>query len=85
MNKRQLGKHGMEASTVAFGAWAIGGWLWGGTDAEASVDAVRASLDAGVDFIDTAAVYGFGLSEEIVGKAIQGRPRDQVILATKCG
>ncbi len=85
MKKTQLGKHGMEASAVAFGAWAIGGWLWGGTDAETSVDAVRASLDAGVDFIDTAAVYGFGLSEEIVGKAIQGRPRDKILLATKCG
>lgn len=85
MKKRQLGQHGMQASTVAFGAWAIGGWLWGGTDAKASVEAVKASLNAGVDFIDTAAVYGFGLSEEIVGKAIQGRPRDEIVLASKCG
>ncbi len=75
----------MPASVVAFGAWAIGGWKWGGADADASVKAVRASLDAGVDLIDTAAVYGFGLSEEIVGKAIEGRPRDEIILATKCG
>lgn len=85
MKKRALGKHGMPASVVAFGAWAIGGWKWGGADAEASVKAVRASLDAGVDLIDTAAVYGFGLSEEIVGKAIEGRARDDIILATKCG
>ena len=65
----------MQASVVAFGAWAIGGWKWGGADADASVKAVQASLDAGVDLIDTAAVYGFGLSEEIVGKAIEGRDR----------
>ena len=75
----------MQASVVAFGAWAIGGWKWGGSDAEASVTAVRASLDAGVDFIDTAAVYGFGLSEEIVGKAIEGRSREDIVVATKCG
>ena len=75
----------MPASVVAFGAWAIGGWKWGGADADASVKAVQASLDAGVDLIDTAAVYGFGLSEEIVGKAIQGRTREDIILATKCG
>jgi len=85
MKKRDLGKSGISASVVAFGAWAIGGWKWGGSDANASVAAVQASLDAGVDFIDTAAVYGFGFSEEIVGKAIQGRPRDEIILATKCG
>lgn len=85
MKKHSLGEHGMPASVIAFGAWAIGGWKWGGADAEASIAAVRASLDAGVDFIDTAAVYGFGLSEEIVGKAIAGRNRDEIILATKCG
>lgn len=85
MKKRLLGSHGMQASVVAFGAWAIGGWKWGGSDADASVAAVRASLDAGVDFIDTAAVYGFGFSEEIVGKAIEGRARGEIILATKCG
>ena len=85
MKKRTLGKNGMQASVVAFGAWAIGGWKWGGSDAQASVAAVQASLDAGVDFIDTAAVYGFGLSEEIVGKAIQGRSREDIVVATKCG
>jgi len=85
MKKRLLGKQGMQASVVAFGAWAIGGWKWGGSDAQASVAAVQASLDAGVDFIDTAAVYGFGLSEEIVGKAIQGRSREDIVVATKCG
>ncbi|MFK8083430.1 MAG: aldo/keto reductase [Granulosicoccus sp.] len=85
MKKRSLGENGMPASVVAFGAWAIGGWKWGGTDATASVKAVQASLDAGVDLIDTAAVYGFGLSEEIVGEAIKGRRREDIVLATKCG
>jgi len=85
MRKRSLGEHGMQASVVAFGAWAIGGWKWGGTDASVSVKAVQASLDAGVDLIDTAAVYGFGLSEQIVGEAIKGRRREDVVLATKCG
>lgn len=85
MKKRLLGKNGIEASVVAFGAWAIGGWKWGGNDARASVEAVRSALDAGVNLIDTAAVYGFGLSENIVGEAIAGRPRDEIILATKCG
>lgn len=85
MKSRALGKHGPKASVVAFGAWAIGGWRWGGADAEASVRAVQASLDAGVNLIDTAAVYGFGLSEQIVGKAIEGRSRDDIIIATKCG
>jgi len=85
MQKRALGKQGMPASVVAFGAWAIGGWKWGGTDAQTSITAVQSALDAGIDFIDTAAVYGFGLSEKIVGEAIKGRNRDDIIVATKCG
>ncbi len=85
MKSRSLGKHGMQASVVAFGAWAIGGWRWGGADAQSSVEAVQASLDAGVNLIDTAAVYGFGLSEQIVGEAIKGRKREEIVLATKCG
>lgn len=85
MKKRTLGKHGMNASVVAFGAWAIGGWKWGGTDAKASAQAVQSALDAGVDLIDTAAVYGFGLSEQIVGDAIKDRKREDIVLATKCG
>ncbi len=85
MLKRSIGTSGIESSAVAFGAWAIGGWKWGGSDAEASVAAIRASLDSGVNLIDTAPVYGFGLSEELVGKAIAGRPREDIIVATKCG
>ena len=85
MKQRLLGANGMRASVVAFGAWAIGGWKWGGADAQTSIQAVKASLDAGVTLIDTAAVYGFGLSEKIVGEAIKGRSRTDITLATKCG
>ena len=81
---RPLGQSGITASAIAHGAWAIGGWMWGGTDEERSVRSIQASIDAGVNFIDTAPAYGLGLSERIVGQAIQGR-RDKVILATKCG
>ena len=84
MRHRLLGQSGIEASVIGLGAWAIGGWLWGGTDEEDAVRAIHASLDAGIDLIDTAPAYGLGRSEEIVGKAIAGR-RDQVVLATKCG
>ncbi len=69
---------------VGFGAWAIGGWLWGGSDAKEAVRAIQAAVDAGVTLIDTAPAYGLGLSEELVGEAIVGR-RDKVVLATKCG
>jgi len=65
--------------------WAIGGWKWGGTDANAAVDAIDAAIAEGINFIDTAAVYGFGLSEELVGKAIAKHPRDKLVIATKCG
>jgi len=81
---RGLGQSGIEASVVALGAWAIGGWKWGGTDESDAVEAIRAAIDHGVTLIDTAPIYGFGLSESIVGKAIAGR-RDEVVLATKCG
>lgn len=84
MESRPLGASGISASAVAFGAWALGGWRWGGADEATSIDALRAGLDAGITFIDTAPAYGFGRGEEIVGKAIEGR-RDRVVLATKCG
>jgi methylglyoxal reductase len=84
MLKRQIGQSGIEASALGLGTWGMGGWLWGGTDEKASIEAIHASLDAGITLIDTAPAYGLGLAEELVGKAIVGR-RDQVILATKCG
>jgi methylglyoxal reductase len=75
---------GVPASAVGLGTWAIGGWMWGGTDDTAAEDAIRAGLDAGITLIDTAPAYGLGHAEEVVGRAIQGR-RDQVVIATKCG
>ena len=84
MKYRPLGQSGIEASVVGLGTWAIGGWMWGGTEEEASIAAICASIDAGINLIDTAPAYGQGLSEEIVGKAIRGR-RDKVVIATKCG
>ena len=84
MRYRPLGQSGIEASVVGLGAWAIGGFNWGGTDEEKAIGAIRTALDEGINLVDTAAIYGFGLSEEIVGKAIVAR-RDEVVLATKCG
>jgi methylglyoxal reductase len=75
---------GLRGSAVGLGTWAIGGWMWGGTDDAAAEAAIRAGLDAGITLIDTAPAYGLGHSEEVVGRALKGR-RDQVVLATKCG
>ncbi|HYE20481.1 MAG TPA: aldo/keto reductase [Tepidisphaeraceae bacterium] len=85
MQPRKLGKSDVYVSPVTFGAWAIGGWMWGGSDEADAIEAIRASLDAGVNTIDTAAIYGMGYSEELVAKAIAGRPRGSVVIATKCG
>ena len=85
MQPRRLGTSDVFVSPVIFGAWAIGGWMWGGTDEEDSIAAIRAGLDNGVNTIDTAAIYGQGYSEELVARAIKGYPRDRVVIATKCG
>lgn len=84
MQYSSLGKSGIQASRVAFGAWAIGKWMWGPQSERDAVAAIQAAIDHGMNFIDTAPMYGFGLSEELVGRAVRGR-RDQVIIATKCG
>ena len=84
MQMRQLGDSDLKVSPVIFGAWAIGGWMWGGQDQADSIEAIRAAVDHGVTTIDTAAVYGMGASEQIVAKAIRGK-RDKVQIATKCG
>jgi methylglyoxal reductase len=81
---REIGNSGVTASAVGLGTWAIGGWMWGGSDEAESIAAIQASLDAGVTLIDTAPAYGLGRSEEIVGKALKGR-RDRAVIATKCG
>ena len=86
MEYTTLGESGIEVSRIGLGTWAIGGWMWGGTDHEQSVDTIRHAVDLGITFIDTAAVYGMGRSEEIVGDALQRHGlRDKVVLATKCG
>jgi aryl-alcohol dehydrogenase-like predicted oxidoreductase len=74
------------SSRIALGTWAIGGWMWGGTDEKESIRTIHAAFDQGVNLIDTAPVYGFGRSEEIVGEALRqhGR-RESTILATKVG
>ena len=84
MKYRPLGKSGIEASVVGFGAWAIGGWMWGGTKKNDPEGAIRAAIDHGINLIDTAPMYGYGHSEELVGGALKGI-RDKIVLATKCG
>lgn len=88
METRTLGKDGPEISTVGFGAWALGGgdWAfsWGPQDDKESIAAIHEAIDLGVNWIDTAAVYGLGHSETVVGKAVADR-RDKVLVATKCG
>lgn len=69
-------------SRIALGTWAIGGWMWGGTDEARSIETIRGAVQGGINLIDTAPVYGFGRSEEIVGKALEGI-RDQAVIATK--
>ena len=83
MQMRELAP-GLRASAVGLGTWAIGGWMWGGTDDAAAEDAIRAGLDAGITLIDTAPAYGLGHAETVVGRALKGR-RDEVVIATKCG
>ena len=76
----------IRASRIALGTWAIGGWMWGGSDEREAIKTIHAALDRGINLIDTAPVYGFGRSEEIVGKALamDGR-RKGAIIATKAG
>src|SRR6202162_2586282 len=74
----------LKVSRVALGTWAMGGWMWGGTDERKSVATIRAALDQGINLIDTAPAYGFGVSEEIVGKALKG-VRAEAVIATKVG
>ena len=76
----------IESSRVGLGAWAIGGWLWGGSEERESIETIHAALDSGITLIDTAAIYGFGRSEEIVGKAVsEYGNRDKIVIATKAG
>jgi aryl-alcohol dehydrogenase-like predicted oxidoreductase len=76
----------LTVSRVGLGTWAIGGWMWGGTDDQESVRTIHAAIERGITVIDTAPAYGFGRSEEIVGRAIaEGQLRSRVVIATKTG
>src|SRR5439155_11614247 len=75
---------GLSVSRVGLGTWAIGGWMWGGTDDEESIATIRAAVERGLNLIDTAPAYGFGRSEEIAGRALANcRLRSRVVIATK--
>ena len=75
----------LKVSRIALGTWAIGGFMWGGTDEAESIRTVHSAIDRGINLIDTAPVYGFGRSEEIVGKALAEIGRDKAVIATKAG
>ncbi len=85
MEYRKMGDSDLELSVITFGAWAAGGWMWGGTERKDAVEAIKVSYDLGVTSIDTAPIYGQGKSEEIVGEAIKDLPRDKVQILTKYG
>ncbi len=85
MQYTQLGVRGPKVSTVGFGAWAIGGMNWGKTDDEVSLRALHKAIDEGVTLIDTADVYGFGHSEELISKLIKERGKENIVIATKAG
>lgn len=74
------------ASRIGLGTWAIGGWMWGGSDDNQAIRTIQAAVDQGISLIDTAPIYGFGRSEELVGRALAaGGRRDRTLIATKCG
>ncbi|WP_316846348.1 aldo/keto reductase [Pedobacter psychrodurus] len=85
MDYRKLGNTDLRLSAISYGAFAIGGNMWGGNEKKDSVEAVKASIEKGITTIDTAPFYGFGLSEEIIGEAIKGYDRTKIQLLTKFG
>lgn len=85
MKYNKLGNTDLAVSEITFGAWAAGGWMWGGNERSDAIEAIKAGYDLGVTSIDTAPIYGMGVSEEIVGEAIKGMPRDKVQILTKYG
>jgi aryl-alcohol dehydrogenase-like predicted oxidoreductase len=84
MKQITLGRSGLQVSRVAFGTWQLGG-DWGATDERAAIAAIRHAADSGINFFDTAQGYGFGASEQVLARALTGRPRDEVVIATKGG
>jgi aryl-alcohol dehydrogenase-like predicted oxidoreductase len=86
MEQIEIGTSGVKASRIGLGTWAIGGWMWGGTDEAQAIATIRSAVERGVTLIDTAPVYGFGQAEELIGKALaEGGLRPRVQLATKVG
>jgi len=85
MEYRKLGKTSLNLSAITFGAWAAGGWMWGGNESGDAIRAIESAFDHGVNAIDTAPIYGQGISEDIVGEALLAIPRDQVHILTKFG
>ncbi|MDB5025418.1 MAG: aldo/keto reductase [Mucilaginibacter sp.] len=85
MEYRKLGETDLKVSAITFGAWAAGGWMWGGNDDNDAIEAIKTAYDHGVTSIDTAPIYGQGKSEELVGQAIKGIQRDKIQLLTKYG
>lgn len=84
MKYSRIPKTSLDVSQICLGTWVFGGDMWGGADDKDSLSAFSAAMDYGVNFIDTAPIYGFGKSEEVIGRAIRGK-RSEIILATKCG
>src|SRR3990172_12466525 len=89
VKKQRLGNSDLQITTIGFGAWAIGGagyeYAWGAQDDQASIEAVHCALDLGINWIDTAAAYGIGHSEEIVACALTDWSRPRPYIFTKCG
>ena len=82
MERTDIPGTSLRVSPVAIRTWAIGGWMWGGTDEAESIATIQAAFDHGINLVDTAPVYGFGHSEEVVGKALAGM-RERAVIATK--
>lgn len=85
MEYRKIGNSDLQLSVITYGAFAIGGNMWGGTERTSAIESIKASIDHGVTSIDTAPFYGFGLSEEMIGEAIKGQDRSKIQLLTKFG
>jgi aryl-alcohol dehydrogenase-like predicted oxidoreductase len=85
MEYKTLGNSDVKVTPIAFGAWAIGGWMWGGAEDKEAIKAINTSLDLGITTIDTAPIYGFGKSEELVGRALTGVSREKYQILTKYG
>jgi len=86
MERISFGTTGLDVSRIVFGTWVSGGWAWGGSDQNEAQRAILRGLELGINFIDTAPVYGFGQAETLVGRALrQWGQRDSVVVATKCG